>query len=59
VVDPVAILELPNIGRVAHIAHSGNYSPRGWSCAPTAPTCGRDKLRRLLVNAIRWTAREN
>lgn len=59
VIDPVAILELPEVGRVVHVAHSGNYSPGGWNCAPTAPFCGRDKLRRLLVNAIRWTAREN
>ena len=49
VLDPVAILELPNVGRVVHLSHSGDYAPNGWS---------NPNIRRLLGNSVRWTARQ-
>lgn len=50
VLDPVAILELPDTGRVVHLAHSGNYAPFGWS---------NPNIRKLLANSVRWTTRQN
>jgi hypothetical protein len=49
VLDPVAILELPDVGRVVHLAHSGNYGPFGWS---------NPNIRKLLANSVRWTTRQ-
>ncbi len=49
-IDAVAIRDLPNVGRVVHIAHAGNYSSNGWS---------NQNIQLVVSNAARWAARCN
>lgn len=49
-IDAVAIRDLPDAGRVVHVAHAGNYAPNGWT---------NTNIQRLMANAVRWSARCN
>jgi len=46
-IDAVAIRDSP-IGRVAEVAHAGNYAPNGWS---------NTNVQKLMSNAVGWVAR--
>lgn len=46
-IDAVAIRDTP-VGRVAEVAHAGNYAPNGWSNA---------NMQKLVTNAVGWVAR--
>ncbi|MBK8258485.1 MAG: hypothetical protein IPK82_38230 [Polyangiaceae bacterium] len=46
-IDAVAIRDTP-VGRVAEIAHAGNYAPNGWS---------NTNVQKLVANAVDWVAR--
>lgn len=46
-IDAVAIRNTP-VGRVAEVAHAGNYAPNGWT---------NTNMQRLMANAVGWVAR--
>ncbi|MBI5533361.1 MAG: hypothetical protein HY898_11630 [Deltaproteobacteria bacterium] len=46
-VDAVVIRDLP-VGRVAEIAHAGNYAPNGWT---------NTNIQKLVTNSVGWVAR--
>jgi hypothetical protein len=46
-IDAVAIRNTP-VGRIAEVAHAGNYAPNGWTNV---------NMQKLITNAVGWTAR--
>ncbi len=46
-IDAVVIRNTP-VGRVAEVAHAGNYAPNGWA---------NPNMQRLIANAVGWVAR--
>ena len=46
-IDAVAIRNTP-VGRIAEVAHAGNYAPNGWS---------NTNMQKIITNAVGWVAR--